>query len=70
MVGWSMSAAMTAGFLTDDLVIAIWRRGKPNRLADVFHNQAFRAGVPVGRFSDLNDNNAAQNNCERCFGTL
>jgi hypothetical protein len=63
MVGWSMSAAMTAGFLTDDLV----RSGgevNPNALADVFHKiyQCFRAGVPGGQFSDLNDNNAAQNN--------
>lgn len=61
MVGWSMSAAMTAGFLTDDLV----RSGgevNPNALADVFHRicQCFQAGAPVGRFSELNDNNAAQ----------
>ena len=31
-VGWSMSAEMTAQFVTDALVMAIWRRGKPNAL--------------------------------------
>jgi putative transposase len=29
VVGWSMSAAMTAQLVTDALVMAIWRRGKP-----------------------------------------
>jgi putative transposase len=32
VVGWSMSAAMTARFVTDALVMVIWRRGKPNAL--------------------------------------
>ena len=32
VVGWSMSAAMTAQLVTDALVMAIWRRGKPNAL--------------------------------------
>ena len=32
VVGWSMSAAMTAQLVTDALVMAIWRRGKPNKL--------------------------------------
>ena len=31
VVGWSMSAAMTAQLVTDALVTAIWRRGKPMR---------------------------------------
>jgi transposase InsO family protein len=31
-VGWSMSAAMTAQLVTDALIIAIWRRGKPDAL--------------------------------------
>ena len=31
-VGWSMSAAMTAQLVTDALVMAIWRRGKPDAL--------------------------------------
>ena len=29
VVGWSMSAPMTAQLVTDALVMAIWRRGKP-----------------------------------------
>jgi putative transposase len=32
VVGWSMSAAMTSQFVTDALVMAIWRRGKPDAL--------------------------------------
>ena len=32
VVGWSMSAAMTAEFVTDALVTAIWRRGRPREL--------------------------------------
>ena len=31
-VGWSMNAAMTAQLVTDTLVMAIWRRGKPDAL--------------------------------------
>jgi putative transposase len=32
VVGWSMSATMTAQFVTEALLMAIWRRGKPNAL--------------------------------------
>ena len=32
VVGWSMSAAMTAEPVTDALVMAIWRRGRPRQL--------------------------------------
>jgi len=32
VVGWSMSATMTAQLVTDALVMAVWRRGKPNAL--------------------------------------
>ena len=32
VVGWSMSASMTAQLVTDALVMAIWRRGKPEAL--------------------------------------
>ena len=32
VVGWSMSASMTAQFVTDALMMAIWRRGKPDAL--------------------------------------
>mgnify|MGYP003345433565 CR=1 FL=1 len=32
VVGWSMSAAMTAQLVTDALIMAIWRRGRPDAL--------------------------------------
>ncbi len=32
LVGWSMSDTMTAQLVTDALVMAIWRRGKPDAL--------------------------------------
>jgi putative transposase len=32
VVGWSMQASMTAQLVTDALVMAIWRRGKPDAL--------------------------------------
>ncbi|MGY3034065.1 transposase InsO family protein [Bradyrhizobium sp. USDA 4354] len=32
LVGWSMSAAMTAQLVTDALLMAIWRRDKPDAL--------------------------------------
>jgi putative transposase len=32
VVGWSMSGAMTAELVTDALVMAIWRRGRPREL--------------------------------------
>ena len=32
VVGWSMSATMTAQLVTDALLMAIWRRGKPEAL--------------------------------------
>ena len=32
VVGWSMSAAMTAQLVTDPSVMAIWRRGNPDAL--------------------------------------
>ena len=32
VVGWSMSAGMTAQLVADALMMAVWRRGKPNAL--------------------------------------
>jgi putative transposase len=32
VVGWSMNAMMTAQLVTDALMMAIWRRGKPDAL--------------------------------------
>jgi putative transposase len=44
VVGWSMNAAMTAQFVTDALVMAIWRRGKPDALP---HHSDLVANTPV-----------------------
>ena len=41
VVGWSMSAGMTAQLVTDALIMAIWRRGKPQPAA------SFRPGQPI-----------------------
>jgi putative transposase len=32
VVGWSMSATMTVQLVTDALVMAVWRRGRPKVL--------------------------------------
>jgi putative transposase len=32
VVGWSMKAEMNAQFVADALIMAIWRRGKPDAL--------------------------------------
>ena len=39
VVGWSMNAAMTAQLVTDALVMAIWRRGKPDALLASFRSR-------------------------------
>ena len=44
VVGWSMSAEMTAQLVTDALVMAIWRRGKPDAL---LHHSIAAANTPV-----------------------
>jgi transposase InsO family protein len=40
VVGWSMNANMTVQLVTDALIMAIWRRGKPDATA------SFRSGKP------------------------
>src|SRR5713101_7344318 len=42
VVGWSMRAAMTAQLVTDALVMAIWRRGKPDALPNGSSNKRRR----------------------------
>lgn len=44
VVGWSMNAAMTAQLVTDALVMAIWRRGKPD---EVLHHSDRAANTPT-----------------------
>jgi putative transposase len=50
VVGWSMSAAMTAQFVTDALVMAIWRRGKPDAL---LHHSDRGSQYTSGQFQKL-----------------
>jgi putative transposase len=40
VVGWAMKAEMTAQFVTDALIMAIWRRGKPDSL--LHHSEQFQ----------------------------
>ena len=44
VVGWSMKAEMTAALVTDALVMAIWRRGKPDAL--LHHSDQGSQGDP------------------------
>jgi putative transposase len=45
--GWSMQATMTAQLVTDALMMAIWRRGKPQAL---LHHSDQAANTPASRF--------------------
>ena len=48
VVGWSMKAEMTAQLVTDALVMAIWRRGRPNALLHHSDSQRINASFPGG----------------------
>jgi putative transposase len=50
VVGWSMSATMTAQLVTDALVMAIWRWGKPE--AVLHHSDRGSHSTPVSPSSD------------------
>ncbi len=47
VVGWSMKAEMTAQLVTDALVMAIWRRGKPDALLHHSDSQRINASSRV-----------------------
>ncbi len=79
VVGWSMSDSMTAQFVTDALIMAIWRRGKPDALlhhsdqgsqytSEQFQRLMASKGVTcsMGRSGDVWDNAAM----ESFFSTL
>ena len=60
IVGWSMSQEMTAELVTDALVMALWRRGKPRELlhhSDQGSQTRFNRSSQHFRFSDHNPNN-------------
>ena len=79
VVGWSMSEEMTAQFVTDALVMALWRRGKPQELlhhsdqgsqytSEQFQRLLSNEGITcsMSRSGDVWDNSAM----ESFFGTL
>jgi putative transposase len=79
IVGWSMSEQMTAQLVTDALVMALWRRGKPQQLlhhsdqgsqytSEQFQRLLSEQGVTcsMSRSGDVWDNSAM----ESFFGTL
>jgi putative transposase len=49
VVGWSMGATMTAQLVTDALIMAIWRRGKPDAL---LHHSVIEEVASPPRFED------------------
>jgi putative transposase len=61
VVGWSMNANMTAQLVTDALIMAIWRRGKPDALlhhSDQGSQGRFRRSSQH-RFGGCNDGSQA-----------
>jgi Integrase core domain len=44
VVGWSMKSEMSAQLVTDALLMAIWRRGRPGALLHHSDSQSIRAG--------------------------
>jgi putative transposase len=48
VVGWSMSASMTAQLVADALLMAVWRRSKPNEL---LHHSDQAANTPASSSS-------------------
>jgi putative transposase len=79
VVGWSMSDEMTAQLVTDALVMALWRRGKPQELlhhsdqgsqytSEQFQRLLSEQGITcsMSRSGDVWDNSAM----ESFFGTL
>ena len=56
VVGWSMSSSMAAQLVTDALIMAIWRRGKPDSLlhhsdqGSQYTSEQFQRLIEVARF--------------------
>ena len=73
VVGWSMNSRMTAQLVTDALVMAVWRRGKPEALlhhsdqgsqyaSEQFHRLLADHGITcsMSRSGDAWDNSAME----------
>jgi putative transposase len=48
VVGWSMSESMSAQFVLDALIMALWRRGKPTQLIHHSDQGSTRARTSSG----------------------
>jgi putative transposase len=51
VVGWSMKAEMSAQLVTDALLMAIWRRGRPDALLHHSDSQRINASFRAARLS-------------------
>jgi putative transposase len=60
VIGWSMSAEMTAQLVTDALVMAIWRRGKPDALLQSRSGNVWDNAAMESFFSSLKTERAAR----------
>jgi putative transposase len=67
VVGWSMSAEMTAQFVTDALVMAIWRRGKPHAL---LHHSDRGSQGGFKRSSQHLDEGSCDEHSKAAFGSI
>lgn len=61
VVGWSMKAEMTGQFVTDALIMTIWRRGKPDAL---LHHSDQGSQYASEQFQKLMADNGVQ--CSMC----
>ena len=67
VVGWSMSAAMTAQLVTDALMMAIWRRGKPDAL---LHHSDRGSQGGFKRSSQHLDEGGCDEHSKAAFGSI
>ena len=67
VVGWSMNAEMTAQFVTDALVMAIWRRGKPDAL---LHHSDRGSQGELKWWSQRSDEGGCDETSEAAFGSV
>jgi len=67
VVGWSMNAAMTAQLVTDALVMAIWRRGKPDAL---LHHSDRGSQGEFNRSSQHPEIGGCDDGLQTCLGSM
>jgi putative transposase len=67
VVGWSMSATMTAQLVTDALIMAIWRRGKPDAL---LHHSDRGSQGGFKRSSQHLDEGGCDEEAQAAFGSM